>query len=147
MTPTPGKKKIFERFNSTDIVQTAVGSLAGAMIYSYQTDIPRLADSLPLFNMALIVLVTLLLSALVGYGIGVRRLGRKKMRLLLGVVPLRIISHYSLAVCFSALILWLLAINLPSTQFGFAVRRVIVLSLPATLLGSTVDLVGSQKND
>ncbi len=136
-----------ERFNSRDIVQTAVGSLAGALIYTYQTDIARLSDSLPLLNTALIALATILLSALIGYGIGVRRLGRRKMRLLLGVVPLRVAVHYTLALAFSALILWLLAINLPATPSDAVFRRIIVLSLPATLLGSAIDLVGSQKND
>ena len=42
--------------------QPVVGSLAGAMIYAYQTDVARLSDSLPLLNAVLIVLVTLLLS-------------------------------------------------------------------------------------
>ena len=134
-----------ERFDGMDLAQIAVGSLAGAMIYAYQTDIARLSDSLPWFNTALIVLVTLLLSLVIGYGIGVRKLGEKKMRLLLGLIPLRVLVHYVFAVVFSAIILWLLAINTGATPPEAAIRRIVVLSLPATLLGSAMDLVGSQK--
>ena len=134
-----------ERFDAMDLAQIAVGSLAGAMIYAYQTDIARLSDSLPQLNAALIVLVTLLLSLFIGYGIGVRRLGKKKMRLLLGVLPLRVFVHYAFAVVFSAIILWLLAINTGATPTESVIRRIITLSLPATLLGSAIDLVGSQK--
>ncbi len=136
---------LLERFDSTDIAQIAVGSLTGAMIYAYQTDIMRLSDSLPQLNTALIVLVTLLLSLFIGYGIGVRKLGAKKMRLLLGLIPLRVFVHYAFAVIFSVIILWLLAINTGATPLGSAIRRIVVLSLPATLLGSAIDLVGSQK--
>ncbi len=66
------ERNLFERFDARDVVQTAVGSLAGALIYTYQTDVARLSDSLPLLNVALIVLATLALSLLIGYGIGVR---------------------------------------------------------------------------
>jgi len=138
-------KESMERFDSRDLMQIVVGSLAGALIYAYQTDIARLADSLPALNVALIVLLTLLLSLLIGYGIGVRRLGKKKMRLLLGVLPLRVAVHYAFALAFSAVILWLLAIITFSTPLADAARRIIVLALPATLLGSAIDLVNSQK--
>ena len=136
-----------ERLDSRDLVQMAVGSLAGALIYAYQTDVARLADALPVLNTALIVLVTLVLSLFIGYGIGVRRLGSKRMRLALGVIPVRIAAHYAFALVFSALILWLLSINTLATPLGIAIRRIIVLSLPASILGSAVDLVESQKED
>jgi len=135
----------FERFDSRDLVQSSVGSLAGALIYAYQADVARLSDGIPLVNALLIVLLTLVLSFLIGYELGVRRLGKKKMRVLFGVIPLRIIIHYSFAVVFSGLMLWLLAINTPATSLHVAANRIIVLSLPATLLGSTIDLVESQK--
>ncbi len=136
---------LFERFDKMDIAQTAVGSLAGALIYAYQTDVSRLADSLPLLNVAIIALATLALSMLIGYGIGVRRIGKKKMRLFFGTVPLRLVVHYVFAIVFSALILLLLGINTLGTPAGIMARRIVVLALPATLLGSAIDLVGSQK--
>ena len=136
---------LLERFDKRDIAQTAVGSLAGALIYAYQTDVARLADLLPLLNVAIIILATLALSMLIGYGIGVRRIGKKKMRMFFGTVPIRLIVHYGFAVIFSALILLLLGINSVGMPFGIMARRIVVLALPATLLGSAIDLVGSQK--
>ncbi|MDD5337779.1 MAG: DUF2391 family protein [Candidatus ainarchaeum sp.] len=135
-----------ERFDARDLIQRAVGSLAGALIYAYQTDIARIADSLPDINTLLIVLITLALSFFIGYGIGVRRLGTKKMRTILGVFPLRLAVHYCFAIFFSAAMLWLLGINSAGTPLGTMMRRIAVLSLPATLLGSAFDLVESQKN-
>ncbi len=135
----------FERFDKRDVIQTAVGSLAGALIYTYQTDIPHIADGLPPLNVALIALITLLLSVFIGYGIGVRQLGKRKMRTVLGIIPLRLAVHYIFALFFSISMLWLLGIIDGATPLGLAVRRIAVLSLPATLLGSAIDLVESQK--
>jgi len=42
--------------------------------------------------------------------------------------------------------LWLLGINGAGTPLGTTMRRIVVLSLPATLLGSAFDLVESRKN-
>ena len=134
-----------ERFDARDIIQSAVGSLAGALIYAYQTNITGLSDSLPFINSFFIVIITLILAFLISYGIGVRRLGKKKIRILFGPIPLRITIHYSFALIFSAFMLWLLAINTSGTPLDVAMNRIIVLSLPATLLGSTIDLVESQK--
>jgi uncharacterized membrane protein len=135
-----------EKFDARDVAQTAVGSLAGALIYAYQTDIPRLADSLPNSNTVLIVLITILLSFFIGYRIGIRRLGKRKMKFLFGLLPLRLTVHYAFALFFSASMLFILGINSFGTPFDLALRRIVVLSLPATLLGSTIDLVESQKD-
>lgn len=134
-----------ERFDARDMIQSAVGALAGAMIYGYQADIARLSDSMPLLNIVLIVLITVTLSVLLGYGVGVRTLGKRKMKFLFGLLPLRITVHYVFALVFSAIILWLLGINNLGTPVGSFSKRIIVLALPATLLGSTLDLVESQK--
>ena len=134
-----------ERFDARDVAQTAVGAFAGALIYAYQTDVTRISDSIPQLNVIIIALVTLLLSFLIGYSIGVRRLGKRRMVFLFWPLPLRLAVHYAFALVFSAAILWLLAINGPGTPWNVALRRIIVLSLPATLLGSAVDLVESQK--
>ncbi len=134
-----------ERYDSKDLIQNAVGSLAGAMVYAYQADVRGLSDSLPIPNVVLIVLTALALSFLIAYGIGVRRLGERKMRKVLGI-PLRVIVHYSFAVLFSVIMLLILGICTLDTPLGLFVRRVAVLSLPSALLGSAVDLVGSQKD-
>jgi uncharacterized membrane protein len=135
-----------ERFDTRDLIQSAVGSLAGAMIYAYQADVARIADSLPNLNIALMVIITLALSFFIGYMIGVRRLGKKRMKTIFGIIPLRVIVHYCFALVFSAFMLWLLGMISYSTALITILRRVIVLSLPATLLGSTIDLVESQKD-
>ena len=134
-----------ERFNAKDVAQTAVGAFTGALIYAYQTDLTRMSDAIPVFNLLLITLCTLGLSFLICYSIGVRRLGKKSIRYLFWPLPLRIVVHYLLAVFSSAGILWLLAINAPGTALGVALPRIVMLALPATAFGSAIDLVGSQK--
>lgn len=135
-----------ERFDAKDLAQTAVGAFTGALIYAYQADLPRMSDTMPQLNVLLIALCTLGLSFLIGYSIGVRRLGGRRMRYLFWPLPLRIAVHYVFALAFSAAILWLLAVNGPGTPFEMVVRRTVVLSLPATAFGSAVDLIGSQKH-
>ncbi len=134
-----------EKLDGKDLAQTAVGAFTGALIYGYEIDLSRLSDSIPEFNIILIVLCTLALSLLINYSIGVRRLGKRQMRFIVWPIPLRLVVHYGFALVFSALILGLLAINLLSTPWYIALKRVIVLALPATVFGSAVDLIGSQK--
>ncbi len=135
-----------ERFDTRDSIQIAVGSLAGALIYAYQADVRGLSDNIPLLNILLIVLITLLLSFLIDYKIGVRKLGLRKMRKIFGLIPTRIVVHYLFALIFSITMLWLLGIIGLGTPLDIVARRIIVLSLPATLLGSTLDLVESQRD-
>jgi uncharacterized membrane protein len=135
---------VFEEYDLKDVAQTIVGSFGGAIAYAYSTDLTVISDPLSLLNVTLIISFSIFTSVLIAYFIGVRNLGNKKIRML-GFIPLRTAVHYASALIFSAFILYLLGINHLATPFDIIVRRVIVLALPATVLGSAVDLIESQK--
>ena len=136
-----------EKFDTKDIIQIAVGSFAGALTYAYQTDVARLGSQLTTFHVILIVAISILLAFLVSYKIGIRDLGKKRMRMFLGVIPVRLSAHYLTAVVSSVVILYMLGTLAPDTTFSVFVKRIVVLSLPASVFGSAVDLTGSQKKE
>lgn len=135
-----------ERLNSRDILQTAVGSFAGALTFAFE-DMPRLGDSMPLANLGLIVLASIAAASVISYHLGVRKLGPAERRMLFYSIPLRTVLHYVSAVLFSAVVLYLLGVNTLATPPGDVLKRVILLALPATVFGSAADLIDSQKND
>jgi len=134
-----------EKFDTRDIIQTAVGSFAGALTYAYQTDVISLSSQISAMHVLLLIILGIILSFLIAYSIGVRRLGKKKMKMALGFIPVRTAVHYISAAVFSVVLLYLLGINTASTPFALIVKRVVLLALPATVFGSAVDLIGSQK--
>jgi uncharacterized membrane protein len=140
-----GPDKQEEKFDSKDIIQIAVGSFAGALTYAYQTDVARLGSQLTAFHVILIVVISIILAFLVSYKIGIRDLGKKKMKIFLGFIPVRVAVHYLTAIFFSIIVLYMLGTITPDITFSIFVKRVLVLSLPASVFGSAVDLIGSQK--
>lgn len=136
-------KDPLERFTLNDVAQVLVGSFAGALAYAY-TDFMGFSDSMPAFNVGLVVLMSLFLAFAIAYLIGVRRLGHRKMLLIFGFMPLRTAVHYVSALLSSAFVLYVLFINNGAVYWGTALRRIIVIALPATVFGSAVDLIGSQ---
>ena len=134
-----------EKFDAKDLIQIAVGSFAGALTYAYQTDVARLGSQLTASHVIMIVAMSIILAFLVSYKIGVRDLGKKKMKVFLGFLPVRVAVHYLTAIFFSIIVLYMLGTNTPDTTFSTFVKRVLVLSLPASVFGSAVDLIGSQK--
>jgi len=140
-----GLDKREEKFDSKDMIQIAVGSFAGALTYAYQTDVARLGSQLTAFHVIMIVAISIILAFLVSYKIGVRDLGNKKMRVFFGFIPVRVAAHYLTAIFFSIIILYMLGTITSDITFSIFVKRVLVLSLPASVFGSAVDLIGSQK--
>jgi|GEM_PF-5340749 len=134
-----------ERFNVRDLIQTAVGSFAGALMFSLTQEVEVVGDSIGWLNVFLIFVVSLVAAFVIAYNLGVRRLKNKKIKLALHFIPVRISVHYLSALFFSALNLYILGINVASTPLVNAVKRIVVLALPATVFGSAVDLLDSQK--
>lgn len=134
-----------ERFTEIDFAQIAVGSFVGALSYVWTSEIWDVASQLPTLNIAGIALLSVLISFLISYWMGVRRLGHKKIKMLFGFIPARTFAHYSSALLFSALMLFLLGLITLATPWNIALRMVVVLALPATVIGSAVDLIGSQR--
>ena len=132
-----------ENFDFRDVVQISVGSFIGAL--SYVFDAWEIAFQLAAVNVALIIILSVSLSIVISYWIGVRRMGNKKIQML-GFLPLRTVVHYSTAVIFSLLILILFNLVNVQTPWQLSVKRTVLLALPATVLGSAVDLLGSRQS-
>jgi uncharacterized membrane protein len=141
-----GKSAVEERFNFRDLVQTAVGSFGGALMFSFSQEMWVLSEGLSWVNVVAVVFMSFLASFVIAYYLGVRKLGGVRKRLVFHFIPLRVTVHYLSSLFFSAVLLYLLGVNTSATPVEYAVKRVIVLSLPATVLGSTVDLIDSQRN-
>ncbi len=135
-----------ERFTLIDFAQISVGSFVGALSYVWTSEIWKVAEQIPAVNVAAIALLSVFISFIISYEMGVRRLGHKKMKMLFGFMPVRVFIHYSSALFFSALMLFLLALIDFSTPWNVSIKMIVVLALPATVIGSAVDLLGSQKS-
>lgn len=133
-----------ERFNLRDVLQTSVGAFTGALA---SFEFWRYGDGLPATNALLMVALSLLLAFLIAYYLGVRRLGHRHIKMLLGFLPERISAHYLLALFCSAVVLYTFGVNSLQTPLTDAVNRIVVVALPATALGSAVDLIDSQRSD
>ena len=133
-----------EKLDKRDILQISIGSLVGAMSFSVEGGIIEISDRISLLHILVIVLISITFSYLISYTLGVRKLGDRKMLLLWGYIPARIMAHYFSALLFSAFILWVFGANLgvPTGEF---LKRIVVLALPATVTSSAADLIDSQK--
>jgi uncharacterized membrane protein len=137
----------FERLNLKDIMQVVVGSFVGALVFITSSEITRISDPIPFQNLFLIVAVSIFFSYAISYLIGVRRLGFKKMRMFLGVVPQRTLLQYGSSVFFSLAIFYLLGINNLSTSPMLVAKRTLVVAMPSTITASAADLLESQKDN
>ena len=134
-----------ERLNLSDIMQVTVGSFTGALVFIMSSEIVRISDKVPFINLLIIIVISVFFSYAISYMIGVRRLGKKKMRLFLGLVPQRTILQYFSSVFFSFSLLYLLNINTATTSMDLVFSRTVVLSMPSTITASAADLIESQK--
>jgi len=128
-----------------DIVQIGVGSFVGALVILTSGNIIEISDNVPFDNLYLILAVSVLFSYVISYMIGVRRLGKKRIRMFLGVVPERTLLQYSFAVFFSMFVLRLLGVNKSTTPLDVFIKRTVVLAMPSTITASATDLIESQK--
>ncbi|MFH1286116.1 MAG: DUF2391 family protein [Candidatus Micrarchaeota archaeon] len=135
-----------ERFNTRDLVQITVGSIVGALAYIANGDFWKIGDSLPGINAVIVVFVSLILVWALGYKVGVRKIAGKNVRRILFLVPVRVFVQYFMAVLFSLVLMYVLAINTFETSIEVVLKRTAVLALPASALGSAVDLIDSQKD-
>lgn len=134
----------YERLNRRDIVQICIGSFIGALSFSVEGGILDIGDRVPFTNIILVMFTSIIFSYAISYLFGVRRLGRKRIKLIAGFIPERTMIHYFSALIFSAFILWLFGANFGISYIGF-LKRTIILAMPATVAGSAVDLIDSQQ--
>lgn len=134
-----------ERLNKRDFVQIVVGSFVGALVFLTSGEIVGISDNTPFENIYLIAVISILFSYLISYMIGVRKLGRKKIRMFLGIVPERMLLQYSSAIFFSTFLLYLFGINSSATLLDIIIKRIVILAMPSTITASATDLIESQK--
>lgn len=145
MNPVEGSRR--ERLTVKDIMQVVVGSFTGALVFITSSGITKISDDIPYMNLFLIVATSLFFSYVISYLIGIRRLGKKKMRLFLGIVPQRTILQYSSSVFFSLILFYLLGINGSTTPLDIVIKRTLVVAMPSTIMASAADLIESQKEN
>jgi uncharacterized membrane protein len=133
-----------ERFDKKDVTQIIVGAFVGGLSFLLSGNVAEIGERIPLINSVFVFLLSILFSYVSSYYIGLRRLGKRRMRRVLGF-PLRVVVHYFVALVVSVFLLYLLGVNDPATNWEVAVKRVVLLALPATVMSSAIDLVGSQK--
>ena len=136
-----------ERLTVKDIMQVMVGSFTGALVFITSSNITRISDDIPYENLIIIILTSLLFSYVISYLIGVRRLGKKKMRMFLGIVPQRTLLQYISSVFFSLILFYLLGINNSTTPLDIVTKRTLVVAMPSTITASAADLIESQKEN
>jgi uncharacterized membrane protein len=133
-----------ERFDRKDLTQIIVGAFVGALSFLLSGNVAEIGARIPLINSMFVVIVSIFFSYVSSYHIGVRKLGRKRMRKVF-IFPLRVVVHYSVALLVSVFVLYLLGVNDAATELEVVVKRILVLALPATVMSSAIDLVESQK--
>jgi len=136
-----------ERLTVKDTMQVVVGSFTGALVFITSSNITRISDDIPYENLIIIILTSLLFSYVISYLIGVRRLGKKKMRMFLGIVPQRTLLQYISSVFFSLILFYLLGINNATTPLDIVTKRTLVVAMPSTITASAADLIESQKEN
>lgn len=134
-----------ERLNIRDAAQISIGSFVGALVFITSTDLIEISDKVPFLNVFMITAITILFSYMISYVIGIRRLGRKKIRMLFGVVPERTLIQYSSALFFSMFLLYLLGVNSSAGSWTVMLKRIFVLAMPSTITAAAADLIESQK--
>lgn len=134
-----------EKFDARDVVQIAIGSFTGGLSFLLSGNVADVGEKIPVVNVVFVILVSVVFAYLSSYSFGVRKLGKKHLRVVLGIVPERIFVQYFLALLASAFLFYLLGINHLSTPVEVAVKRIFVLALPATVFGSAADLIGSKQ--
>ena len=134
-----------EKFDKQDVIQIAIGSFTGALSFLLSGNVADVGEKIPVVNVVFVVFVSVAFAYLSSYFFGIRKLGKKHVRVFFGFVPERIFIQYLLALFSSAFLFYLLGINGPLTPLETIIKRIFVLALPATVFGSAADLIGSKQ--
>lgn len=120
--------------NSEDIIQIVIGSSVLTVPVAFSEESWRLSETLPFFNVALLLILSLLFVSL--YAIQGIYEGRIKHRI--AQFLLRVIIDYSVTVVVVFIVL--VALNrMPFSDLLLCVKRIILLSFPASMGGVIVD--------
>jgi len=123
------------KLNLEDISQICVGAFALAVPISFSEEAWKLGDSLPTFNLLLIVVLSLIFLAFFAYqNVFQARIDKRIM-----VFILRIIIAYIITGFVVALVLFAIGKFPVSTEPVIAVKRLIIISMPASMGAIVVD--------
>ena len=137
------KELVKEKIDQRDVLQIAVGSLASSMTFAPIEEFHLISDNIRALNVVLIILVNLFLIIFISYGAGVRKLSYSHLHKIL-FFPIRIILVYGLALFTSFFALFIYHILPDPFNLSVVLKKILVLSLPATAGGSLLDLMDSK---
>lgn len=137
------KELVKEKIDSRDLLQIIVGALASSMTFAPIEEFHFISDNIHALNVALIILVNLFLIIFIAYGVGVRKLTYSHLHKIF-FFPLRIILIYGFALITSFLALFIYHLLPDPFDLSVVLKKILVLSLPATAGGSLLDLMDSK---
>ena len=123
------------RLNLEDISQICIGAFALAVPISFSEEAWRLGDSLPGFNLLLIVILSLIFIAFFAYqNVFQARVGGRVMPFVLRIIIAYVVTGFVVALVLFAIDKFPL-----STDPLLAVKRLIIVSMPASMGAIVVD--------
>ena len=132
-----------EKIDRRDILQIMFGSLASSMTFAPIEEFHLISDKIHIHNVVLIILVNLFLIVFIAYGAGIRKLSYTHLHKFF-FFPVRIILIYGLSLLTSFFALFLYHLLPEPFNLFIVLKKILVLSLPATAGGSLLDLMDSK---
>ncbi|MCW8896076.1 MAG: DUF2391 family protein [Sulfurimonas sp.] len=127
-------------FNLEDASQIAIGSFALAVPISFSEEAWRLSETLPMFNLIVIFVISMGFLALFTYG----SVFQSNIKNRYPVFLFRIIAAYFIAVLVVALVLWSLDKFPLLSEPAIAIKRLIVIAMPASMGAIIVDALDKE---
>jgi len=122
-------------FNLEDASQIGIGSFALAVPVSFSEEAWKLGETLPMFNLAIIFTISIIFLALFTYG----SVFQANLRHRYPVFVFRIFAAYTIAAFVVALVLLSLDKFPLITEPIIAIKRLIVITMPASMGAIIVD--------
>jgi uncharacterized membrane protein len=138
------KELVKEKIDQRDVLQIAVGALASSMTFAPIEEFHLISDNIHALNVVLIILVNLFLIIFIAYGAGVRKLSYSHLHKIFFFFPIRIILIYGFALFTSFAALFIYHLLPDPFTLSVIMKKILVLSLPATAGGSLLDLMDSK---
>lgn len=127
-------------FNLEDVSQIVVGSFALAVPISFSEEAWRLSETLPMLNLSIIFMISISFLALFTY----ESVFQANIKHRYPVFLFRIIAAYLIAVLVVALVLWSLDKFPLYSEPIIAIKRLIVIAMPASMGAIIVDALDKE---
>jgi uncharacterized membrane protein len=127
-------------FNLEDVSQIAIGSFALAVPISFSEEAWRLSETLPTFNLIIIFVISIGFLTLFTY----QSVFQANLKHRYRVFVFRIIAAYIIAALVVALVLWSLDKFPILSETATALKRLIVITMPASMGAIIVDALDKE---